>query len=1031
MLSSAVIETYKNSKDINGHYSVNYDVFCTDRYSDRVLFMSFVDETSRMQNLIASHKHGDRVVIRLNSTRYEVNAKNSTIESQRIGDYTHVFLRYKQEEEERPMDQTFLLFEDFASDSFDVVADASEVPASVVEQVRECIMEHTAVPFVAEWAPYVAKELQRRHAFEYARIEDYSGHREKYGFKSLIVFHLRNEDVESIMSFGLSHKRISIDGCNKVSARFKHAAKNIAEYQREFGQDLAEHTTKEFHPAFNPKTEEVSRRVNDFFDICTYYVPDVQKFRVQKNVIEAGVRCLKKGRNFMLAGQTGVGKTLMSIGTVYASAWKESFSAIVMAPSHLVAQWGDEIREKVPMSEVMIVDDLAGFMKAERELKNPLRMRSLWVVMSYNTVKATYSEHPGVVWSESAKGYVCPHCGRPLAFRHLSMDDGVNQEYAMMNATAEDFLKEPSETEDKKTRYCKQVLDADGKVVDGCGAKLWTASTRENSNGDCQSKLWNRPETTEDAWVKISGLGWVQKGRIQELKESIDFRIEHYNATRRNSMRYKELKRWQKSLLNYEARGVVMQYPHRYSIAKYMRKHLNKAFDFAIFDEVHKLSGDSRQGEAFGQVTNAVKKSVFLTGTLSNGYASGLFYILFRTQTAKMLSDGFRHDSVTEFQEKYGVSETTQVVNGRYDRERRRLVDVRRHNKKKEMPGISPTVVADYLMNNMVSVTKRDISNHLCDYQEIPVGIRMDKEMNEAYHRIIRNVTTYISVRGRYRNAGTTRYIKNALNIADMFLDQPFGLDTGDSDGLNVIELDPKTIRPKEQKLIDLALEKQEAGEKMLVYLNWTQKTDIANRLAQLLDDNGISAEVMGANVKPNERAAWLAQQATDGVDVVIMNPRLVAEGMNLLEYTNIVFYEVGNELTTVRQASQRSNRINQENPVTVYFFYYKGTVQEDSLGLISQKLKASKAIEGDFTTSALQDMTEDTDILTKLVNSIVKDEHISVSEDNFESSNSEKEEADATETDVFIEEASELHFEPLHFSFAEPEKPQYLSFCA
>lgn len=1028
MLHSAIIETYKNSKDINGHYSVNYDVFATDRYSDRILFMSFIDEAIHMQNLVSSYKHGDRVIVRINGTRYEVNTKNSTIESQRIGDYTHVILRYKQEDEERPTDQTFLLFEDFASDSFDVVADASEVPASVVEQVRECIMEHTAVPFIEEWAPYVAKELQRRHAFEYAYVEDDSCRREQYGFKSILVFHLRNEDVENIMSFGLNHGRISIDGCNQVSERFKNAAKNIAEYQREFGQVLAEHTTQEFHPAFNPKKEEVSQRVNDFFDICTYYVPDVQKYKVQKNIIEAGVRCLKKGRNFMLAGQTGVGKTLMGIGTVYAAAKHDNFSCIVMAPSHLVYQWGDEIREKVPMSSVMVVESLAEFMKAEQELKNPLRMRSLWVLMSYNTVKATYGEHPGVVWSESAKGYVCPHCGRPLAFRHLSMDDGVNQEYAMMNATAEDFLKEPSETEDKNSRYCKKVFGADGNVVDGCGAKLWTASTRENSNGACNSELWNRPETTEDAWVKISGLGWVQKGRIQELKESIDFRIEHYNATRRNSMRYKELKRWQKSLLNYEARGAVMQYPHRYSIAKYMRKHLNKAFDFAIFDEVHKLSGDSRQGNAFGQVTNAVKKSIFLSGTLSNGYADGLFWILFRTQTAKMIADGFHYDSDKDFQDKYGVSETKQKMNGRYDRDRRRLVDVRRGKPiTRKKPGISPTIVSDFLMNNMVSVTKRDISDKLCQYAEIPVGIDMDKELKEAYHRILRNVTTHIAVRGR----GSTRFIKSVLGTADMFLDQPFGLDTGDADGNNVIELDPDTIRPKEQKLIDLALEKQEAGEKMLVYLSWTQKTDIANRLAHILEDNGVTAEVMDAKVKPRDRADWLVRQADEGVDVVIMNPRLVAEGMNLLQYTNIVFYEVGNELTTVRQASQRSNRINQDNPVTVYFFYYKGTVQEDSLALISQKLKAAKSVESDYTSSALQEMTEDTDILTKLVNSIVKDEHISVDTDNFENSNDEEEEADATATDVFVEEASDLHFEPLQFSFTEPENPKYLSFCA
>lgn len=61
---------------------------------------------------------------------------------------------------------------------------------------------------------------------------------------------------------------------------------------------------------------------------------------------------------------------------------------------------------------------------------------------------------------------------------------------------------------------------------------------------------------------------------------------------------------------------------------------------------------------------------------------------------------------------------------------------------------------------------------------------------------------------------------------------------------------------------------------------------------------------------------------------------------------------------------------------------YYKDTIQENILGAISQKLTASKAIEGDFSESALQNMTEDTDILTKLVNSIVKNEKIEITMD-------------------------------------------------
>ena len=170
----------------------------------------------------------------------------------------------------------------------------------------------------------------------------------------------------------------------------------------------------------------------------------------------------------------------------------------------------------------------------------------------------------------------------------------------------------------------------------------------------------------------------------------------------------------------------------------------------------------------------------------------------------------------------------------------------------------------------------------------------------------------------------------------------------------------------------------------MLIYVEYTNKLEIANRLQRLLEENGINAACMDAKIKQNDRQKWLTDISND-VDAVILNPSLVEVGLNLLEYTTIIFYEIGTKIMTIRQASQRSNRINQTKPVTVYFLYYKNTIQEDTLGAISQKLTASKAVEGDFSESALQKMSDDTDILTKLVNSLVKNEHIEVDTKNFE----------------------------------------------
>ena len=82
----------------------------------------------------------------------------------------------------------------------------------------------------------------------------------------------------------------------------------------------------------------------------------------------------------------------------------------------------------------------------------------------------------------------------------------------------------------------------------------------------------------------------------------------------------------------------IQRSPRKYSIAKYIHRYLKHHIDYVVFDEMHQLkAGDSAQGEAFGDLASVARKVIGLTGTLLNGYASGIFYILYRTfaQTMK------------------------------------------------------------------------------------------------------------------------------------------------------------------------------------------------------------------------------------------------------------------------------------------------------------------------------------------------------------------------------------------------------------
>jgi hypothetical protein len=73
-----------------------------------------------------------------------------------------------------------------------------------------------------------------------------------------------------------------------------------------------------------------------------------------------------------------------------------------------------------------------------------------------------------------------------------------------------------------------------------------------------------------------------------------------------------------------------------------------------------------------------------------------------------------------------------------------------------------------------------------------------------------------------------------------------------------------------------------------------------------------------------------------------------------------------------LRQASRRSWRIGQKQPVKVKFFAYADTMQENCLRLMGKKLLVSLAMEGKFANYGLQALDDDDDVLTAMARELV-----------------------------------------------------------
>lgn len=184
-------------------------------------------------------------------------------------------------------------------------------------------------------------------------------------------------------------------------------------------------------------------------------------------------------------------------------------------------------------------------------------------------------------------------------------------------------------------------------------------------------------------------------------------------------------------------------------------------------------------------------------------------------------------------------------------------------------------------------------------------------------------------------------------------------------------ELDARA-RNKEEAFLEIVKDKVEKGEKVLVYYYWTNKTDVDERLSKLLIDEGIKCAVLrSGSVSSKNRESWIRKKLDEGIDVLICNPSLVETGLDLLDFTTIIFYQIGYNLYTLRQASRRSWRLSQDRDIEVYFLYYRDTIQEQALSLMATKLQAAQAIEGRFSEEGLHALSNNEDLLTQIANSV------------------------------------------------------------
>ena len=361
-----------------------------------------------------------------------------------------------------------------------------------------------------------------------------------------------------------------------------------------------------------------------------------------------------------------------------------------------------------------------------------------------------------------------------------------------------------------------------------------------------------------------------------------------------------------------------------------------------------------------------------MTATLINGYSSGIFHLLYRICPAQMRKDNKRYENPSKFDAEYGVIQNTYVEQEPEYNSNRRTVQSKKNSRL--LPGVSPLVYSRFLLDKAAFLSLTDMGKDLPEYEEIPVALKMPAAVEAEYKEIEKELKFVL----KNDKKAAKKILSAYLNLLTAYPDQPYEQKPvyHPLDGHPIVTPEdtvaPGTILPKDEEVLNIVERKIAAGEKVLIYTNWT-RLDSQMRLQTLLTARGWNTIIMPAKVKPAKREQWVADRLSAGLQVLIANPTLVQTGLDLNAFTTLIFYDTGYKLFTLRQASRRSWRINQTAPrVEVYMFYYRDTMQHKAIKLMASKLAVAGIIEGSFSEEGLAAMSECEDMTTLMAKELM-----------------------------------------------------------
>jgi superfamily II DNA or RNA helicase len=702
---------------------------------------------------------------------------------------------------------------------------------------------------------------------------------------------------------------------------------------------------------------------------------------VQKHVAIAVMRALREHGTAIVQGEMGTGKTTISLAALDSMG---SYPALVMCPPHMVDKWRREAREVIPNVQTRELRRIGKTASMDHEVNDPRRFIEDWNAGRLGekaiAVVSSTAAKLGSGWEgAAATRYTLPHESvNEDGERIRNRNPFRNALVSYKNAREElKDLKQAGASEERLEGQRQVLRTLRGKALDEaipypvcphCG-KPQLEGVADNQRITHGFKQFDKKPRVCNRAVQ----GWA-RGEGGDILTDDDGPIWIWEPEERGEFGetkpVKGAPMCDASLYQFGSRY------RRYPIADYIAEQIPDAFGSLVVDEIHHYKGKSSdRGIAFARLVDSTPMTLGLTGTLYGGKASDIYWLLYRLGVGD-IRDNFPYNSARKWVRMYGVIEEREYgsKSGNDDEYGALNATQKRRKVVREQPGVSPGILR-YLIGNTVFVSLKDLGVGLPPYKEEVVRFSMSSDLGRQYRRVFATLKNRAVQDHRYlstwihwslnRPNSAFRYeeiIKEHKNDDDevereeILLKLPAIRQSvdGETATLAVSDMLDDELLPKEQWLADYAQAEAQAGRKVLVYVRQTGKRDIQNELKAILEQEGLRARILRANtVGTREREQWVERYAPT-TDVLIVNPRLVETGLDLVQFATVIFYEISYSLFTMWQAMRRVWRLGQRQPVKVVFTGYHGAMEVQAQALMGKKMKAAQLLYGDEVGGAI-----------------------------------------------------------------------------